>query len=84
MMIDKGLSVGDYILITDSNDYWHYLHIGVIKSISLWDNGTIRNYNVQFNFPCVNRGNNDRYKEVFRYCTNLSERCKVLCFKEEE
>lgn len=84
MMINKGLKVGDYILITDSNDHWHYLQIGIIKSINLWDNGTIRSYNVQFNFPRVNCGNIDRHKEVFQYGVNLSERCKVLCFKEED
>lgn len=83
-MIDKGLKVGDYILITDNNDHWHYLQIGIIKSIDLYPNGTIKGYRVLFNLPDTCCGNIIMCKKNHIYGVNLSERCKVLCFKEEE
>lgn len=84
-MIDKGLKVGDYILITDTYDE-NYLLIGVIKSIT--ENGERNYYDVTFRSPVIvksgteinlrNRGKRKTYDN------NLSERCKVLCFKEED
>lgn len=83
-MSDKGLKVGDYILITDKGDFWHYLQIGIIKSIDSFNNGTIKSYSVQFNLPDICCGNIAMCKKVHIYGFNLPERCKVLRFNEYE
>ena len=82
-MDNKVLSVGDYILITDNSAHDHYLQIGFIKSISDTPNREIQSYDVRFNIPYDGAfGVVSMLQKTYSFGANLSDRCKVIYFKD--